>query len=236
MTTRSYDSRSVVRIWSTWSAVMSSASSGDVGAARTWRPLSCRVGVRPEQLGLAHRGVVAGDVGQRLLRLDVEVASRPGRTGGGGRRGRPGPASRGPSTIATFVATVVVPTPPFGLWTATVRRWRVTVSPSVETTAREVLRALEPEQQGLDAGLELAGVERLRHDVVGAGLEEADPLLDVVGLADAEDRDRGERGRRADLAADVERGLLARDDVDDRELVVGDLPNASSGSATVVTV
>ena len=113
------------------------------------------------------------------------------------------------AAIATLVATVEVPTPPFGLWTAIVRRARATVMPSAETTAREVLRALEPQQQRLDPRLELAGVERPRHDVVGAGLEEADPLLDLVGLADAEDRDRrpataspGSRGRRrrADLS------------------------------------
>ena len=35
-----------------------------------------------------------------------------------------------------FVATVDVPTPPFGLWTATTRRVRTTVIPSVETTAQ----------------------------------------------------------------------------------------------------
>ena len=51
-------------------------------------------------------------------------------------------------------------------------------------------RPLEPEQERLDARLELAAVERLGDDVVGAGLEEADPLLDVVGLGDAHHRDR----------------------------------------------
>ena len=47
----------------------------------------------------------------------------------------------------------------------------------------EVARPLEAEQERLDPGLELAGVERPRHDVVRAGLEEADPLLDVVACA-----------------------------------------------------
>ena len=88
-----------------------------------------------------------------------------------------------------LVAMVVVPTPPFGLNTATVRRARAIDRPSAETTAGHVARALEPEEQRLDAGLELAAVERLGHDVVGAGLEERDPLVDVVGLADAQDRD-----------------------------------------------
>ena len=48
----------------------------------------------------------------------------------------------------------------------------------------------------------------------------ADPVLDVVGLADAQDGDRGQRRRAPDLAADVGRRLGSRDDVDDDELVV----------------
>ena len=81
--------------------------------------------------------------------------------------------------------------------------------PSAETTGH-VLRALEAEEERLDPGLELAGVEGLGHDVVGAGLEEADPVLDVVRLADAQDRDRGRGlGVRPDLAADVERPTSA---------------------------
>ena len=95
--------------------------------------------------------------------------------------------------------------------------------PSVEIDGDQVLRALEPEEQGLDPGLQLAGVERAAHHVVRARLEEVDPLLDLVGLADAQDRDRGEGGGGPDLAADVETRPLADDDVDDDQLVRGDL-------------
>jgi hypothetical protein len=50
-----------------------------------------------------------------------------------------------------------------------------------------------------------------------------DPLLDLVGLRDAQDGDGGHRRRPADLAADVGGALLAGDDVEDDELVVGGL-------------
>ena len=67
-------------------------------------------------------------------------------------------------------------------------------------------------------------VERPGHDVVRAGLEEADPLLDVVAGADAHDRDRRHRRRRPDLAADLDRASSAPvDDVEDDELVFGGL-------------
>jgi hypothetical protein len=118
--------------------------------------------------------------------------------------------------MATFVAIVVVPTPPRGLWTAAghgdaVRR----------NDAAQVLRALEPEQQRLDTGLELTGVEWLDHHVVCTGLEEPNPLLDIVRLADAQDRDGGERRRRADLATHLDRVLRAGHDVEDHDLVIG---------------
>ena len=73
---------------------------------------------------------------------------------------------------------------------------------------REVARALEAQQECLDPGLDLAGIERARDDVVCAGLEEADPLLDVVGRRDAQDRHGRHGRRRPDLAAEVEAGLL----------------------------
>ena len=124
--------------------------------------------------------------------------------------GRPAPPCRGgpgPSRSRTLVAMVVVPTPPFGLNTATVRRARAIDTPSDDDDRRVVARALESKEERLDPGLELAAVERLGHDVVGAGLEERDPLVDGLGLADAQDRDADHRRVGADLAAQV-RGRL----------------------------
>jgi hypothetical protein len=49
---------------------------------------------------------------------------------------------------------------------------------------RQVARSLEAQDERLDPGLELARVERPGDHVVGAGLEEADPFLDLIaGLA-----------------------------------------------------
>ena len=84
----------------------------------------------------------------------------------------------------------------------------------------DLARPLEAHEQRLDPRLELARVERLGHDVVRARLEEPDAVLHVVRLADAQDRDRGQRRRAPDLAADLGCGLGAADDVDDDELVV----------------
>ena len=81
-------------------------------------------------------------------------------------------------------------------------------------------RPLEAEQQRLDPGLELAAVERLGHDVVRAGLEEGDPLVDVVGLADADDRDLAHRGGPAHRLADLDRRHRPGHDIDDDQLVV----------------
>ena len=90
-------------------------------------------------------------------------------------------------------------------------------------TGRQVPRPLEAQQQGLDPGLELARIERARDDVVRAGLEEADPLLDVVAAADAHDRDGRHRRRGPDLAADVDRGFGPGRDVEDDQLVLDGL-------------
>ena len=116
------------------------------------------------------------------------IATRPGR--------------RSAMTVATLVARVVVPAPPFGLKTATRVRGRLTVV-SAGHQRSEVARRGEADGQRLDPGLELAGVERLGDHVVGAGFQEADPLLDVVGLADAQDRDRGQGEPGAQVPADV---------------------------------
>ena len=84
---------------------------------------------------------------------------------------------------------------------------------------REVTRALEAEEKGLDPRLEFAGVERLGKHVVGPDFEEADAVRHVIGLGDADDRD-GRQGRRGpDLPADVGRGAVADHHVDDHELV-----------------
>ena len=61
-----------MRILSTCAAVISSASSGDAWRGEDVETGVVPRGVGPEQLRLGHRGVVAGDVGERLLRLDVE--------------------------------------------------------------------------------------------------------------------------------------------------------------------
>ena len=63
-----------------------------------------------------------------------------------------------------------------------------------------------PQVEGFDPRVELAVVDRPDHHVVGARLEQADPLLDVVARRDGEDRDLRERRQRAHLAADVGEG------------------------------
>ena len=52
-------------------------------------------------------------------------------------------------------------------------------------------------QQGLDLGLQLGAVEGLDDDVVGAGFDERDALLDVVTLGDRQDEVLRASGRRA---------------------------------------
>ena len=78
---------------------------------------------------------------------------------------------------ARLVATVVVPTPPLGLNTAT-RRCRPS-SPMAPPGPGPTAGGLRPQREGLDAGDELGLVERLGDDVVGAGLEEGDALVEV---------------------------------------------------------
>ena len=58
---------------------------------------------------------------------------------------------------------------------------------------RGVAGPLEAQQQRLDPGFELPRIDGLRDDVVRAGLEELDALLDLVGLAHAQDGDAGQR-------------------------------------------
>jgi hypothetical protein len=139
-------------------------------------------GEGPEQLGLAHRRVVPDDIRERLLRVEVQERRDAAELE---REIDEDDAIRAlrDRAIAMFVAIVVVPTPPLGLYTATVRRG----SRHRETVGRdhrgEALRALEPEQQGLDPRLELRVLDRPGDDIVRAGLEERDALLDVLAVA-----------------------------------------------------
>ena len=119
-----------------------------------------------------------------------------------------------------LTAIVVVPTPPFGLKQTTVRRALARMRPPFAGDRPELLGALEPKEERLDARFELARIEGLGDDVVGAGFQEGDPFLDIVGLPDAQDRDRRHRRRVADLAAELGGRPLAGHDVQDDELVV----------------
>ncbi len=210
----------------TWSGVMSSEATGLFGAARTCRPLSWRIAYVRSSSG--SRRAASSRTTSTMVSFGSRlrcVATPPNCRSRSTRMTRS--ALRCAATTAMLVAIVVVPTPPLGLYTATRRRGRAERQAVGRHDRGEVLRPLEAEQQRLDAGLDLARVERSRDDVVGAGLEEPDPLLDVVGRGHAQDRHRRHRRRGADLAAHLEAGLarlgVDRSDVDDRELVLGDL-------------
>ena len=89
-----------------------------------------------------------------------------------------------------MVAIVVVPTPPLGLNTVITRR---ALGSPIDAVTRGATGAALVDRSNrsdtrLDAGLELELVERPGDDLVGARLEQRDPLLDVVGLGDREDR------------------------------------------------
>ena len=158
--------------------------------------------VGPEQLGLSLRGLVADQIGDRLAgrlvevgrhlaELQVEVDDEDTARTGLGVGHRDVDRDRGRPDPALGAVHGDQPARPIGQ-AATDRRH-----------GDHPARALEAQQEGLDAGLELAVVERLGHDVVGARLQEPDALLDVVVGRHAEHRDRGEAGRAPDLAADV---------------------------------
>ena len=83
------------------------------------------------------------------------------------------------ATIAMFVAIIVVPTPPFGLKTVTIRRGAV-IRRHRRRLGRKVAGALEAQQQRLDPGLELAGVDRLEPRHRRPRPRGTDPLLDLV--------------------------------------------------------
>lgn len=175
-------------------------------------------GVRPEELRVVLGLLVPGQVRDRRRRLHVEVGGNlaplecevdderlvgPVRRGGGGNvhreRRRPDSALRAEER----------------------HRAACRLAGRGSRERRAIPGPLEAEQQGLDPGLQLPGVEGPGHDVVRPGLEEADALLDVVKGADAQDRDRRERRRGTDLAAELRRGVRAGKDVDDDETVLG---------------
>ena len=127
------------------------------------------------------------------------------------------------AAIAMFVATVEVPTPPFGLWTATIRRARVTVIPSVETTAlrsfdrwnRSSSASTRASSSRASNGLAMtssapASRKRIRSSTSSVWLTHRTGIGDSDGVA---------RISRQTSAA----VFVAGDDVDDHELVVGDL-------------
>ena len=156
------------------------------------QPRAVLHGVPSQQLRRLQRGGVAHDVRKRLLRLDVELRGDApelqvevdqddtvGPLAGGHERDvgrdhrRPDPALRAEhrDDAAWRGHDHAV------AW----RRGR-----------RDVAGPLEAQQQRLDPGFELACVDRLRDDVVRAGLEEPDALLDLVRLAHAQDGDAGQ--------------------------------------------
>ena len=131
------------------------------------------------------------------------------------------PGFRSPARIARLVAMVVVPTPPFGLNTDTIRRPRGSPIAFTATRADRSFDRWNRSGQPLDARLELHLVERLGDDVVGAGLEQGDPLLEVVGLRDRQDRQVLGRVVPAQLLDHRDHGERGRDLVDDDEAVAG---------------
>ena len=209
----------------TWSGVTSSAASGRDRRGQHVQPAVVAHRVRPEQLRLAHRDLVADDVDDGLLRLEVEmrrdapelqvevdqddpIRPRLGR-GDGDVDGH----GRGPDAAlgAEHGHGALGP----GDRQAVARHDR-----------RQVLRALEAQQERLDPRFELAGVERPGDDVVRSGLEEADALLDVVAVGDAQDRAPTTSAGVSRISRQSATRVLAADlaaaQVEDRQLVLDD--------------
>src|SRR4051794_10603663 len=74
---------------------------------------------------------------------------------------------------------------------------------------------IAPAQHGADAGRELVGAERLRHVVVGAGVERADLLALVADRAEHDDR---EGAPAAHLLADLDTAAVGQDEVEDHDV------------------
>ena len=74
------------------------------------------------------------------------------------------------------------------------------------------LRPLGPERERLDPGQQLGLVERPGDDVVGARLEQGDPLVEAAALGDREDRDLdvGEAARSMAIASATVVGSVSR--------------------------
>ncbi len=204
--------------------------SGVAGAAMTCSPGSTFSAYVRSRLRLQHPPVVGCEVRDRQARLDVQVgrhlAEVDVEVDGGDLLGRlSGECHRDVDrdrrgSDAALGAEAGDEAPPAG-------------DPNLAAgLGREVTGAREPDEESLDAGLELAGVEGAGDDIVGAGLEEADALLHVVLLGHAQDRNRRQGGRTPDLPADLggaARGLdgIDRDEVEltgspDRLVGVGD--------------
>ena len=205
MTTASYAWRGSSRICSTCSARDQLRElRGGRGAARTCRPESWRVAYVRSSSGSRSAASSRTSIDERLPRREVQVCRDLAelevevdeQTWSGlfcaiARR-------------AMFVAIVVVPAPPLGLKTTTIRRRERRTGPSAvdrpapgSSTAGSGAAAPRPEPRA--RGRRTAWPGRRRRPPRGT-----DPLLDVVGLADAQHRDDRQGGRRPDLLTDVE--------------------------------
>ena len=165
--------------------------------------------VGPQELRLAQGGVVADDVRDGLLRLEVEVGRDAaelqveidqddpiGPTARRGDRDVRGDGRRADAALGAVDRH---------------RAARLGQGQAIgETRSGHVLRPLEAQQQRLDPRLDLASVEGPGDDVVGAGLQEADPLLDLIGDGHAQEGHRGHRRGGPDLATQVDAALDRR--------------------------
>ena len=126
-----------------------------------------------------------------------------------------------------LAAMVVVPTPPFGLNTATVRRARCIVTPSVVTIgARSRERWKRSSSASTRASSSRASNDRPMTSSAPASRKAIRSSTSSVALMHMTGH-RGHRRRRPDLAADVDRGSWRRStDAEDDELVLGGLREA----------
>ena len=128
-----------------------------------------------------------------------------------------------------FVAMVVVPTPPFGLKTATVRFALVIVTPSEEMTGARSRDRWKRRSRASTLRLELACVEGPGHDVVGTGFEIGDPLLDLVGGASPPSPARRPRPATPGTRWQMSTPERARRDIEHDQLMAGALVESDLG-------